>query len=307
MNRLEDLRQTLDSYAAGDSLPDQVIVVDQTPEHPELIKALVLSYADRFPVEYVYQATPSITAARNNGMKHAAHRVLLFSDDDITVGPETLSNVRSLMADRQLAMLGGLDRNMEVSRGRLGYLFCKKSWKKRDMGHVTSSMLGVFPRLPLQGSCPTEWAMGFFFAVRFELVERWGLHFDEKLTSYAYAEDLDFTHLYYRRAIAEGMRCEMSEGVQVWHRVSRAARTPGYKHTMMYVLNRYYLSYKHFPKAPGRRLALEWSLLGDLALRTLKKQAPGDLAAAMRFRRRVNAKLRRGQLDPDWYQPPEKK
>lgn len=307
MNRLEDLRETLDSYAAGEVLPDQLIVVDQTREHPERVEALVRSYGDIFPAEYVYQATPSSTTARNRGIALAKYGLLLFSDDDVTLEPDTLRRLKTLLAEPTLAMVAGLDRNMVGTRSRLGYLFCKKSWKKRRMGHVAASMLGVFPLLPLEGSCETEWAMGFFFAVRAELVERWALRFDEKLTSYAYAEDLDFSSDYAARAKAAGLRCVMSDQVQVRHRVSNKARTPSRKATMMYVLNRTYLSYKHYPKAPGKRLALGWSLVGDTLLRLLRGGGLKDMLDAQRKSLRHRRELRQGRIDPTWYQDKEQK
>ena len=93
----------------------------------------------------------------------------------------------------------------------------------------------------------------------------------------------------------------MRGDVRVWHRVSPVARIPSRKVTMMRVINRTYLSYKHFPHRPGSRLALEWSLVGDAAQGLLRGRSPRDLLDAQRVCRVNRASLRQGILDPAWY------
>ena len=80
---------------------------------------------------------------------------------------------------------------------------------------------------------------------RKSLVNKWHLEWDEKLIGYAYAEDLDFSYAYYKKAKQENLRCIMTNKVRVLHLASQEFRTPTRKHMFMYVLNRYYLSNKH--------------------------------------------------------------
>lgn len=302
MDRYDDLKLTLDSYAQGTDRPDQLVIVDQSRTDPQRIETLARSYADCFRVDYLFQEKPSLTLARNQGFRLSENELLVYSDDDITVQPDTIANIRRWMQDPELAMIGGLNLREKNATGKLGYLFCKKNWKKRHTGHVTVSMLGRFPELPLHGTCLTEWSMGFFYVVRKPLMERWGLRSDENLIGYGYAEDLDFSFAYYRHAQAEGLRCIMSEDVQVDHRVSDVGRLPSRKAAMMFVINRTYLSYKHFPNRPSARAALSWSIFGDWMLWASRRHHPENLAHAALVARRHRPELRQGILRPEWYQ-----
>ena len=302
MDRFEDLQTTLESYASGSALPDQVVIVDQSRREADQIAALASRFSARFPVVYDYQETPSLTKARNRGLQLATGDLLIYSDDDITVRTDTLCEIRDLMHDDSLAMIAGLDPSYIRSTGRLGYLFCKKSWKRRHTAHVTRSMLGRFPAHPFRGTCEAEWSMGFFFVLRRQLVEQWQLRFDEKLTGYAYPEDLDFTYAYSRKAEQAGMRCILTDRVQVWHRVTEASRIPSKKSTMMFAINRLYLSYKHFPTESLSRSALHWSLAGDVLLRAVRRQKPCELMHAIGVARLHKKELQNGVLRPEWYQ-----
>lgn len=122
------------------------------------------------------------------------------------------------------------------------------------------SMLGRFP-VSVPDNIETEWAMGFFFAVRRSLVIRWNLLFDEKLTGYAYAEDLDFTYTYSKKAKSEGMHCIFNPHVIVNHLGSKEHRIPSETTIFMYVINRKYLSYKHNKRLVSR-LATRWANFG---------------------------------------------
>ena len=177
----------------------------------------------------------------------------------------TFGELEKLFENTQIAMVAGLDSNMSLGNGNpIGYLFGMKSWRKRNVGHVTLSMLGRFPN-DVQGIVNTEWAMGFFFAVRRSLICQWNLRFDEQLTSYAYAEDLDFTYTYFKYARAHGLRCVFCSKIIVDHLGSKEYRVPSQKTCYMYVINREYLSYKH-NKSWRSRLATRWANIGMVVM-----------------------------------------
>lgn len=264
MNRPASLQTTIASILASSVLPSEIIVVDQTQE--EALRAknrqLLEEVNDKgVKGRYFYQEKPSLTRARNVGIAQVTQEVIVFSDDDVNVQENTFERLKQLFDDPKKAMVAGLDCNMTLGNGNvMGYLFGMKSWRKRKIGHVTMSMLGRFPN-QVQGTVETEWAMGFFFAVRRSLVEKWNLRFDENLTSYAYAEDLDFSYTYYIKAKECGMKCLFDSGVVVDHTGSKEYRVPSQKAIYMYVINREYLSYKH-RKSALSRVATRWTNLG---------------------------------------------
>lgn len=303
MNRPESLNITLASYFGGEMLPSQVVIIDQSEKEnirKENLK-LVLKYRNYGKrIDYYFQHTPSLTKARNKGISLCQYNIIIGSDDDITVQKDTLKNISEIMQDKKISMIAGIDLNMKISKSKIGALFLKKSLKNRNIGHITSAMLGRFPENMLAEEVPTQWAMGFFFVVRYNLLKEWGISWDEKLTSYAYAEDLDFSYSYFKKSKEEKLRCILSKRVEVYHRTSQEWRVPSKKSTRMYVLNREYLSYKH-KMGIKSRIATRWCNFGDFILRILQKNAPIDVLTSQLCCDIHRKELRNGQINPDWY------
>lgn len=303
LNRPETLQETLESYFSGSVIPDQIIIIDQTPD--EILRANIRKILDKFSaktkIDYFFQAEPSSSKARNLGIKNAENEIIIFSDDDVTVQKDTLKNVTEIMENDKIAMIAGINSRDEISRSKIGFLFGKKSYKNRYIGHVTKSMFGRFPDKKVVGNVETQWAMGFFFVVRKSLLEKNGILFDEKLRSYAYAEDLDFSYSYYNHVKSQGFACILNDKVTVEHRQSTEHRIPPKKYTMMYVINREYLSYKHF-KGFLPRIATRWCNFGDFLIRLVKRQKPFDLLHAQIVCDKHQKELREGILKETWYE-----
>lgn len=273
MNRPESLKRTLDSYLTADFIPGQIVIVDQsTGALRTKVETVIRECANQTQIEYIYQCTPSSTIARNNAFIHAREEIVIYSDDDVDVKPDTLRIIYEIFSDESVALVGGMNDLSPVERSKIGYLLGTKSYKNRFTGHVTKSVLGRFP-LDLRGQVNTAWAMGFFFAVRRSLVERYELSFDEKLIGYAYAEDLDFTMTYCERAQKEGLRCIFDERIIVSHLGSLEYRVPSIKSIFSYCINRRYISYKHKMGASSR-FAILWCDMCMLILRCLQRKQP---------------------------------
>jgi GT2 family glycosyltransferase len=140
--------------------------------------------------------------------------------------------------------------------------------------------------------------MGYFFAVRRDLFERLGVRFDEKLLSYAYAEDLDFSYAFIKRAREEGFKAVLDPSIYVNHLGSKEWRLPSQKSLYMRVINRYYLSYKHF-KRGYMRVMLIWSDVGEFFVRLLERQQPMSILKAHIICVRKLRLLRRGIIDEE--------
>lgn len=270
-NRADTLIRTFKCLEASIDGPEEVIIVDQSNKEDLAQQIKDMCDESSLPIRYIYRKEPSSAAARNVGIDAATHDILVFMDDDVDVKENTFINIRNLLGDSSIAMVGGINESDPIPNSILGYFFGKKSWRKRKIGHVTKAVYGRFPSV-LKEQTPTEWCMGFFFVIRKSLTNKWGLRFDEHFKGYCYAEDLDFTYGYYLKSKKEGLRCIMSTELKVLHRISQEYRSPSKTTIYMGVVHREYISYKYFSAISGSRFWTSWSNLSDVFYRMLHKE-----------------------------------
>ena len=276
MNRPETLERTLSTYAAGEMLPEQIIIVDQTEDENK--KHVVQQISRKYGCDYLYLREPSLTAARNIGRQAANYEIIVFSDDDIDVYDDTMKCIFEIMRLQDIALIAGIDDLTGASKTNIGYILGTKSYKKRNIGHVTKSILGRYPD-HVTGEIQTEWAMGYFFAVRKSCINKWNLSWDERLISYAYAEDLDYTYRYCKKAKQEGLKCILTDKVHVKHLASKEYRVPSRKSTFMYAIHRRYIADKNHM---GSRAAIAWCDFWRIVERVIKHEHPDELISAIR-------------------------
>lgn len=296
-NRPRSLEHTLEVLARGSMVPMEIIVVDQS-ERPEKVIDALGRVKERFPglkLIYAHQDIPSSSLARNSGMQRAAGKLLVFMDDDVDVLPDTFQNVEKVFRDSRVAMLGGLDENAPSGGKLLPYLMGVRSFRKRHQGHVTRAIFGRYPD-SVTSQTSTEWAMGYFFVVRKELVRKWELAWNKLFMGFSYAEDLDFTYSFYKKAEAEGYRCILDPGVVVRHQCSQEWRVASKKSTYMFVFHREYLSYKFFPEEKTSRLMTRYANAGFLVKRFLKHDNVKDMIRAQRDCDRYRRDIKQGKM-----------
>lgn len=287
MNRPETLESTLNSYFEKEFYPAEVIVVDQSVE--EIVRAEVKKTVERFRDKsncvYIYQNVPSSTKARNTAFKAATFDYVIYSDDDVLVEDNTVKNVHDIMWLGDVSMIAGIDTMAPDNSAKIGYILGTKSFFKRKKGHVTKSMLGRYPDVILKET-PTEWAMGYFFAIKKPLAEKWNIIWDENLVSYAYAEDLDYSYAYYKKSKEEGFKCILTPQVKVKHVVSGEYRTPSFKATVMYTVHRRYLAYKHKAGALSRFM-INYCNFFRCIERKIKNQNADDFKRAIKIAKSI--------------------
>lgn len=243
-NRISSLIETLDSYSMSIEKPFEILVIDQSKENYK--KKLENRYKN-LNIKYFRSDIPSGTIARNIGIKNSKGDILLFSDDDIEIEKDTLVKMKEIfLKDKKISLIGGWDsyRNGEMNLRKIftssvvGRKNILKALKLK--GYVTSSIYGRFPE-KMKEENETEWAMGFFFSVRKTLLDKWNILFDENFISYAYAEDLYFTHTYYKAGLLEGYKMIYSDKIKVKHNCSQEYRIPKFKQILMIVIHRKYI------------------------------------------------------------------
>ncbi len=126
-NRSESLRKTLGSLAqlwapAGTSW--ELIVVDNnsTDDTAEVVKTFAA--ASSFSVRYVFEIRQGLSHARNAGISAARGDIVAFTDDDVTVDPRWLCELRKIFD--QFGCIGVGGRIVPVWMGQ------KPSWLELD-------------------------------------------------------------------------------------------------------------------------------------------------------------------------------
>ena len=266
-NRTECLRETLLSILPMRYEIGKIILVDQSrPEIAVKVEALVTELTEQFaPCELVLirSETPSSTAARNLGLKHSSGEWVIFCDDDVVWPTEIIGEIKRVIETAQnIVLIGGLNYEgagntyseavekfistpPKSFAGRFLRWIVGRSGLSAKRGHVSHGVFGSFPS-DMRGLRETEWAMGFFFCVHRKFVMEKKLEFDEKLTKYAYAEDLDFTHRLFQAAMTLGKRCVFSPKIGVWHKAAQEYRFGQTWLEYALFMNRIYIGKKIF-------------------------------------------------------------
>jgi GT2 family glycosyltransferase len=95
IGRLEPLRRCLESLARSAPPPAEILVVDQS--HDPAIEAVVAQLAGE-RARVVQSHGLGVARARNDGLRAAAHDVVLVTDDDCTVAPDWVATGGRLAA-----------------------------------------------------------------------------------------------------------------------------------------------------------------------------------------------------------------
>ena len=295
-NRVDSVERTLERLLESERWPDQVVVVDQTQDTEKASMIEKLCVASPISIKYIHESIPSLTRARNIGLKNVYGDIIVFMDDDVDVASDTFALLDGIFADDTIAMLGGFDKSTSAPWSLKSVFWGRARIFSKNKGVVTKACYGRFPA-ECKDQVDTEWAMGFFFAVRRDCVQRWRIAFDEKLLYYAFNEDMDFSYRYYCMAQKEGLRCIMDSRVVVDHRVSSENRIPSRKLTFMKSVHRRYLSQKLFHTKWAEVVSV-WSDYGDMIHGLLlgNIEYAKDCLNAIHFCRRNSKRINNGDL-----------
>ena len=117
LNQPQMLARCLASLAAGQRVPDEVIVVDNGSA------GLPTGICAPYPhVQLLQEKTPGPGPARNLGVAQARHDILAFIDADCIADPGWLAEAAAAMADPTAQILGGDVRIAFVNPARLTML-----------------------------------------------------------------------------------------------------------------------------------------------------------------------------------------
>ena len=126
MNRFDSLKRTICNITKGTLLPKEIIIVDQSQEDEIVNRTIEFLEKQKVKCIYLHQDQPSLTTARNNGMKYVTGDIVIQMDDDVDIHIDTLSTINSIFSDDKIAMLAGINEGEEYRMGSIwGYIFWK--------------------------------------------------------------------------------------------------------------------------------------------------------------------------------------
>jgi len=265
LNRVDDLRKTLESIDDQVVHPDELLLVDQS-DNQETKK---LAQEKRpYPVRYIPQKEKSLTTARNRGIRHAKGDIYVFLDDDVTLDRDYLVNLIHSFESTNVAAVHGYITNYFHGPKLLFILNKYYNWVFANdfLSLFACRVRGIFGNtyplfMPVNElQCSTM--SGCNFSLRASFIKKKKIQFDEQLIRYSFKEDADVGH----RIWQAGGTILLNPEMLLVHHASTAGRiTPIQQLRMRYA----YFSYLFFKNVSQNMLYYAWSLYGELLKRTL--------------------------------------
>jgi GT2 family glycosyltransferase len=247
--RASSLGRTLSTIADQQRPPDEIIVIDQSPPEERLSVTVAVEKVVQagLNARIIWSDVPSSTHARNLGLKAATGDWVIFSDDDVDWPASVTGDfVAKIKKSPVLVMLAARDtltsdQPRPFWRRAVAAFFLTNTFRPLRHGKVMACMQARYPQ-PIVGDMETEWATGYWFAVERGFIAANHLQFDEKMSRYAQAEDMLFSHQVYVAASRSGRRCAVSEDIAVAHLVSQEWREPDSFADLCGAWNRIYIA-----------------------------------------------------------------
>lgn len=268
-NRASELKETLNSLSKFSKSLNEVVIVDQskTTETRNLVKSM-----KNKKIKYIFSKTPSITIARNLGVKKSSKssKIVCFIDDDVTLGENYFLEILKIFNEHPNAKgAAGVD-DCAYRRGGFGekmQMFLKKVFflghYTRDKAKIVSAYGNVYPMNPSK-TITAEWIPGVNMVYKKEVFDF--QKFDENLLGYTVSEDIDFS---YRLSMKHPNSIFITPHAKLTHRVSKVAREPTKRLAYINQVDHFYFNFKNLNKTLGQKLIFLWSLFGIFLMRFL--------------------------------------
>lgn len=266
LGRPEPLERALDSLAASELRPGEVLVVDGD-ESRGAEPVVTRRQGGPLAVRHV-PAPRGLTRQRNVGLDASRGDVVLFLDDDARVRPETLGLL--MAAYRDADVVGATGRVVEPASNRVGGKSSRVRALLRGRGRDGTFTAAGYPRRLVDESVTTsiEFMQGAFMSARTALARE--VRFDERLSGYGLAEDEDFSCRLARRGRVRYLGdAAVDHDNAGFHGKDRRA----FGHQV--VRNRRYLFEKNFPQTRSARARFTLLLGVLVAHRLLNRDVAG--------------------------------
>ncbi len=207
-NRPEQLARCLRSLQHLSLHPQEILVVDNAPSS-DTTRQLV---AQMPGIRYVSEPRPGLSVARNTGIRYSKGEIIAFTDDDVTVHPNWITQLQQSFHDPKVMAVTGLVLTVELETE--AQLIFEKRWSFNQGYRALTFDTQFFEQMKHSGVLVWDIGAGANMAFRRRAFELVG-DFDERLGAGAAGCSED-SELWYR-LLAEGWLCHYEPTAVVYH------------------------------------------------------------------------------------------
>jgi len=259
-NRAEELKITLKSFLALEEKTREIIVVDQS-ENDETKKIV-----KQYKLKYVHSKIPSLTIARNLGIKNASKnsKIILFIDDDTLFNKNYLKELLKVYNNFSDAI--GVAGYFNPPHFNKGLNFFKKIFLlfnyEKNKTRITAPFGNTYPS-KLNSIIKAQWLPGVNMSYKKEIFKN--NRFDENFLGYALTEDIGFSYSILRKGLGN---IYISPFAKVTHRVSKTSRANEKRRQYINTVDHIYFYFKN--KSFIFFIKLIWNVIGITLLRIFR-------------------------------------
>lgn len=201
LNRGAVLASTVGQLLAQQTRPDEIILVDQTPQVDSATEGILRAWQDQGLIQWIRQPEANASKARNAGAVAASGEILLFLDDDIQIPPNFIeAHANNYHLPKVVAVAGQV---LETERS----VTMKPPYRPDDpeLGWIR------FPKNYAE-RCQTVWMASGNFSIRRDVYFEVG-GMDENYERGAFREESDFA----MRFLQKGYRFQFDPQASIVH------------------------------------------------------------------------------------------
>ncbi|MBN1551176.1 glycosyltransferase [bacterium] len=177
-NRENDLVQAINDLLLQSHPEYEILIIDQTAEHEESTAMFLHECADR--IRLIRLPVANLPAARNEGIRKAKYKIVVFVDDDARIPRDYLLAHARNYADSSIQAVAG------------PVLAPEKRWKQERPEYADDPLLRIFNACwQFSGRCEVSHAPGGNMSFYREIALKAGL-FDENYHGPGFREESDF-------------------------------------------------------------------------------------------------------------------
>jgi glycosyltransferase involved in cell wall biosynthesis len=281
-NRPDHLLKTVSSLVAQTLLPSELSIVDSSDETPTRAGIEELCAGVGLPLDYLHPAPRGLTVQRNVGIDRTTGDPVFFIDDDVWMAPDCHAEIIEEYG-RWGPELAGI-RATPIRPPRPPWysilwrkLFGIGGWWPEASGKMRGGFF-VEGVAESAGVRKLQYFNGWFMSFKRHIVEL--ERFDERLSGYAFKEDIDYSH----RIVKRGYVLLQTPRARVDHFKTTISRMSAFDLQRMNLANQFYLHRKHMPQTLRYKAALWWALTGLFSFnigKAMQQREPGHLTGLL--------------------------